>query len=202
MFLPAISCLNTWVSRCCTRLILTSCKIKATDPLRQEAAEASSEQPSALPAFQELQFDDPKQAFQVLQSLLLPFSQCLSGLFCPGLRCGACRNSSHTYFCAQAKSTAQLLQSLAVFKACTIKPLVQNADTLLTASRRIAAPVVDHAVKHTFFRHFCGGECVDSIQPTLQASLPTFPLASQGGILRYTVMPEREEHPTGPHSTM
>jgi hypothetical protein len=28
---------------------------------------------------------------------------------------------------AQAKSTGQLLQSLAVFKACTIKPLVRNA---------------------------------------------------------------------------
>ena len=73
--------------------------------------------------------------------------------------------------CGQAKSTGQLLQSLAVFKACTIKPLVNNADTLLAASRQLAPSLVDHAVKHTFFRHFCGGECVESIQPTLQASL-------------------------------
>ncbi|EIE22093.1 hypothetical protein COCSUDRAFT_83484 [Coccomyxa subellipsoidea C-169] len=111
--------------------VFKTASVQGTDPMRQEAVEMSSEHSSALPAFQDLQFDDPKQAFQ-------------------------------------AKSTAQLLQSLAVFKACTIKPLVRNADTLLTVSRSIAAPVVDRAVKHTFFRHFCGGECVDSIQPTLQ----------------------------------
>lgn len=73
----------------------------------------------------------------------------------------------------QAKTTGQLLQSLAVFKACTIKPLVSNADTLLSASRSVAAPVVDYGVKHTFFRHFCGGECVESIQPTLQVCSQT-----------------------------
>jgi hypothetical protein len=70
----------------------------------------------------------------------------------------------------QAKSIGQLLQSLAVFSACSMKPLVRNANTLLSASRKVAAPVVDYTVKQTFFRHFCGGECIQSIQPTLQVS--------------------------------
>ena len=43
-----------------------------------------------------------------------------------------------------------------------------DADTLLGRSRRVAPAVVDWAVRHTLFRHFCGGECVNSIQPTLQ----------------------------------
>ena len=68
----------------------------------------------------------------------------------------------------QAKSTGKLVQSLAVFKACSIKPLVENADAIIRASRRVAAPLVDSVIKQTMFRHFCGGECVESIQPTLK----------------------------------
>ena len=68
----------------------------------------------------------------------------------------------------QAKSTGKLIQSLAVFKACSIKPLVENADAIIRASRRVAAPLVDSVIKQTMFRHFCGGECVESIQPTLK----------------------------------
>ena len=70
----------------------------------------------------------------------------------------------------QAKSTGKLLQSLAVFKACSLKPLVDNADTIIRASRKVAAPLVDSVVRATMFRHFCGGECVESIQPTLKVS--------------------------------
>ena len=68
----------------------------------------------------------------------------------------------------QAKSTGKLVQSLAVFKACSIGPLVTNADAIIRATRRVAAPLVDSIIKHTMFRHFCGGECVESIQPTLK----------------------------------
>ncbi|KAK9834130.1 hypothetical protein WJX81_000815 [Elliptochloris bilobata] len=67
----------------------------------------------------------------------------------------------------QAKSTRQLLQSLAVFQTCACRPFVDNAGWLLPACRRTARPVVDWAVRHTFFKHFCAGECVDSIRPTV-----------------------------------
>jgi len=78
------------------------------------------------------------------------------------------------YMCEkQAKSTGKLVQSLAVFKACSFKPLVDNADTIIRASRKIAAPLVDSVVKATMFRHFCGGECVESIQPTLKVNKRT-----------------------------
>jgi hypothetical protein len=57
-----------------------------------------------------------------------------------------------------AKSTGQLMQSLAVFSACTSKPFVQNADKLLEVSKRIlGVTLVKVAVKNTFFKHFCAG---------------------------------------------
>ena len=58
-----------------------------------------------------------------------------------------------------AKSTGQLLQSLAVFRTCSVKPLVQNADVLLAAAKKVVGPaVVTSVVRHTFFKHFCGGK--------------------------------------------
>ncbi len=70
---------------------------------------------------------------------------------------------------AQAKSTAQLLQSLAVFQACALRPLVDNAGWLLPAARAspLSRPLADWAVRHTFFKHFCAGECVATIQPNI-----------------------------------
>ena len=62
-----------------------------------------------------------------------------------------------------AKSTGQLVQSLAVFRTCSVKPLVQNADVLLAAARKVVGPaVVTSVVRHTFFKHFCGGEPRDA----------------------------------------
>ena len=40
------------------------------------------------------------------------------------------------WYNAQAKSTGKLIQALTVFKACSIQPLVENADAILHASRR------------------------------------------------------------------
>lgn len=39
-----------------------------------------------------------------------------------------------------------------------IKPLVRNADTILSWSKRLMPEtLVDGIVKRTFFAHFCGG---------------------------------------------
>lgn len=60
-----------------------------------------------------------------------------------------------------AKSTQQLLQSLAIFKACSIRPFVQHADTLLdTAVKLVGASFVTSVIRHSFYKQFCGGEAV------------------------------------------
>lgn len=57
-----------------------------------------------------------------------------------------------------AKSTGQLVQSLAIFRACSVQPLVQNADVLLAAAKKVMGPaVVTSVVRHTLFKQFCGG---------------------------------------------
>ena len=58
-----------------------------------------------------------------------------------------------------AKSTRQLMQSLAIFKTCSVKPLVQHADAVLAlATRVVGSTVVAAAVRHSFFAQFCGGK--------------------------------------------
>lgn len=59
----------------------------------------------------------------------------------------------------QAKSTLQLLQSLAVFTACTSKPFISNADKVFDISKRVLSrALVTSVVKNTFFKHFCAGD--------------------------------------------
>jgi hypothetical protein len=59
----------------------------------------------------------------------------------------------------QAKSTKQLLQSLAVFTVCTSQPFIRNADRVFDISKRVfSGPLVISAVKATFFKHFCAGK--------------------------------------------
>jgi len=54
-----------------------------------------------------------------------------------------------------------------VFQACAFRPFVDNAGWLMPAARRVAGPVADWAIRHTFFKHFCAGECVETIQPVV-----------------------------------
>lgn len=62
-----------------------------------------------------------------------------------------------------AKSTRQLMQSLAIFKACSVKPLVQNADGLIAlATKLLGSAVVKAVVRHSLFAQFCGGEILVS----------------------------------------
>ena len=75
-----------------------------------------------------------------------------------------------------AKSTGQLVQSLAIFGACSVQPLVQNADVLLAAAKKIVGPaVVTSVVRHTFFKQFCGGELCQAIQSNHVAAMSYLP---------------------------
>lgn len=81
-----------------------------------------------------------------------------------------------------AKSTGQLLQSLAVFRTCSVKPLVQNADVLLAAAKKVVGQsLVTSVVHHTFFKHFCGGATL-----CLPSGLPAATNTASGMLLLNT----------------
>eukprot|EP01064_Diplonema_japonicum_P023502 TRINITY_DN3393_c0_g4_i1.p1 TRINITY_DN3393_c0_g4~~TRINITY_DN3393_c0_g4_i1.p1 ORF type:complete len:582 (+),score=116.27 TRINITY_DN3393_c0_g4_i1:55-1800(+) len=70
----------------------------------------------------------------------------------------------------KSKTNMELLRAIVVFRLCTIQPLVRNAQKLIkmgemTVGKRLTNDVL---VKRTFFKHFCGGENIDEIQPTLE----------------------------------
>uniref|UniRef100_A0A0G4GI73 Proline dehydrogenase n=1 Tax=Chromera velia CCMP2878 TaxID=1169474 RepID=A0A0G4GI73_9ALVE len=74
--------------------------------------------------------------------------------------------NAHQIFAA--KSSSELLRALAIQSVCKIKPLVRNANALISASRAIApSALVGFALKHTFFSHFCGGTSLSEIQKTI-----------------------------------
>ncbi|KAJ3383025.1 hypothetical protein HDU84_003895 [Entophlyctis sp. JEL0112] len=66
------------------------------------------------------------------------------------------------------KSLGELLNSYAVLRLCEFPPLVSMAPTLLSIAHKTGtAPVMDFGVKHTFYKHFCGGETVSDVLPTM-----------------------------------
>lgn len=65
--------------------------------------------------------------------------------------------------------TWNLVRAWAVFSACRWAWLVQNADRLLGAARKLLGDrVVSLVVRPTFFKHFCAGESEDTIRPTIE----------------------------------
>eukprot|EP00208_Stichococcus_sp_RCC1054_P008703 CAMPEP_0206151982 /NCGR_PEP_ID=MMETSP1473-20131121/39090_1 /ASSEMBLY_ACC=CAM_ASM_001109 /TAXON_ID=1461547 /ORGANISM="Stichococcus sp, Strain RCC1054" /LENGTH=596 /DNA_ID=CAMNT_0053549535 /DNA_START=1925 /DNA_END=3715 /DNA_ORIENTATION=+ len=65
-------------------------------------------------------------------------------------------------------SSAALARALAVYSICSIQPFVKNADVIIRRSSAVFGSTLVHAVvKQTFFRHFCAGEDVQEVQPTV-----------------------------------
>ncbi|RKO98642.1 hypothetical protein CXG81DRAFT_6783, partial [Caulochytrium protostelioides] len=65
-------------------------------------------------------------------------------------------------------STGQLVNSLLVFQLCQIPGLVKMAPHLLDVADRLgAARLLNAIIKRTFFRHFCGGEDLAEVRPTM-----------------------------------
>jgi proline dehydrogenase len=63
----------------------------------------------------------------------------------------------------------ELIRSYTIFSLCTVRPLVSNADKVLSLSKQVfGGTVVDAVVKQTFFKHFCGGETVDDLRPCIK----------------------------------
>lgn len=55
------------------------------------------------------------------------------------------------------KSTLELVNSLLVFRLCTIKPLVAATPSIIKTAERLALTYPLYTgIKATFFKHFCG----------------------------------------------
>ena len=93
---------------------------------------------------------------------------------CPVKCTRAFASSSHPDFMNHRdayghKSTGSLIRSLLVFRMCTLKPIVNRANELLSLSRRIlGAKMTENIVRQTFFAQFCGGESENDIVPTVR----------------------------------
>jgi len=66
-------------------------------------------------------------------------------------------------------STLQIFRGWVVLKICSFSPIVNNAEMLLSTSRRVFGDsFIKTLVEPTFFAHFCAGEGEDSIKPTVK----------------------------------
>ncbi|KAJ3070419.1 hypothetical protein HK102_006672 [Quaeritorhiza haematococci] len=68
------------------------------------------------------------------------------------------------------KKLREVLNSYLVFKACTVQPLVKHSGDIIDAVTAIRMSTPLYAlIKSTFFRHFCGGENLTEVLPTMEA---------------------------------
>ncbi|KAJ3022851.1 hypothetical protein HKX48_005052 [Thoreauomyces humboldtii] len=80
----------------------------------------------------------------------------------------------------KARSTLELVNSLVVFQLCAMPWLVKASPTLLDFAEKVHMNAPAYAIiKRTFFRHFCGGEDLKEVVPTMDA----FKKARVGSIL-------------------
>lgn len=68
----------------------------------------------------------------------------------------------------QSKSTFYLCRAYFIFQTCRVEKLVANAEWLLQKAYSILGDrIVDTAMRHTFFAHFCAGEDENRIIPVI-----------------------------------
>jgi len=97
------------------------------------------------------------------------------------------RNGREAY---KGISTFHLIRAYVVFKACSIRWVVDNSDTLLNyAQKMLGTRLLSSLLKPTLFGHFCGGEDLEGIKPTIQR----LNSAGIGGILDYAAEADVEE---------
>ena len=96
------------------------------------------------------------QDFSSLQGTLPPLAQPATTTEQQSGKCGLRFDDPRAAFAAH--SNAQLLRGVAVFSACSVKPLVSRADSGLRLVKRVLGRgAVNAAIRHTFFKHFCAG---------------------------------------------
>ena len=68
----------------------------------------------------------------------------------------------------EAKSTVEIMRSLAILRACRLRWLVRHADTVLAWSKAmLGSPIVNGIIKRSFYRQFVGGADADELRPLL-----------------------------------
>ncbi|KAI8586691.1 FAD-linked oxidoreductase-like protein [Geranomyces variabilis] len=94
------------------------------------------------------------------------------------------------------RTTAELINSLLVFRLCGMPWLVKSSGDLLELAEKLRLdPIAYAVVKRTFFKHFCGGENLEEVVPTMQ----TFKKAHVGSILDLALEADVDEASlTGP----
>ncbi|KAJ3175385.1 hypothetical protein HDU87_006205 [Geranomyces variabilis] len=94
------------------------------------------------------------------------------------------------------RTTAELMNSLLVFRLCGMPWLVKSSGDLLELAEKLRLdPIAYAVVKRTFFKHFCGGENLEEVVPTMQ----TFKKAHVGSILDLALEADVDEASlTGP----
>ncbi|CAN0086643.1 unnamed protein product [Pylaiella littoralis] len=89
-------------------------------------------------------------------------------------------------------SNVELLRAYMVLRACAIRPLVENSETLLKIGYKVVGETITNAVLgNTFFAHFCAGETAEQVGRRARA-LKTRGI---GGILDYAA--EVDLRPSG-----
>lgn len=70
----------------------------------------------------------------------------------------------------KSKSTVDLLNSYLVFQLCSVSPLVSATPTIISLAQRLKLSTPLYCgIKSTFFKHFCGGENLKEVAPTIES---------------------------------
>jgi hypothetical protein len=95
---------------------------------------------------------------------------------------------------AQDRTTLELIRSYAIFRLCTVRPLVSNARPLLALSTTLLGRALTaRLIKLTFFHQFCAGEDEEDIKPTLAR----LRMSGIGAILDYAAESDIPAQATG-----
>ncbi|KAI9209070.1 FAD-linked oxidoreductase-like protein [Polychytrium aggregatum] len=67
------------------------------------------------------------------------------------------------------KSTIDLINSMMVFRLCTVPKIAEISAPILDTAQKanVHAPIY-WGIKNTFFKHFCGGENIEEVLPTME----------------------------------
>jgi proline dehydrogenase len=89
----------------------------------------------------------------------------------------------------KTKSTLELIRAAITFGLCTVPPLVRNAESIVKLSYRIfGSTITNQFLRISFYSHFCGGQDLQDIQPTIQR----LKIANIGCILDFAAEDDNE----------